>query len=128
MYAEITHHAKNKRMFENILSYRLVGDLFCACLILNKKKEIQFNGELCCLQVWFCMIVTCISYRHEHSAPSLSRDVNGRPPVQGQSSPVQVEDPYTGSILVHVGSFCNHTRVYKVIVRLSIMRKTIIIS
>ena len=25
------------------------------------------------------------------------RDVNWRPPVQGQPSPVQVKDPYTGS-------------------------------
>ena len=26
--------------------------------------------------------------------------------MQGQSSPVQVKDPYTGSILMHVGSSC----------------------
>ena len=32
------------------------------------------------------------------------RDVNWRPPVQGESSPVQVKGPYTGSILMHVGS------------------------
>ena len=42
------------------------------------------------------------------------RDVNWRPPVQGQSSPVQVKDPYTGSILMHVGSSCKHTGVYTV--------------
>ena len=42
------------------------------------------------------------------------RDVNWRPPVQGQSSPVQVKDPYTGSILMHVGSSCKHTGVYNV--------------
>ena len=29
------------------------------------------------------------------------RDVNWRPSVQGQSSPVQVKDPYIGSILMH---------------------------
>ena len=34
--------------------------------------------------------------------------------MQGQSSPVQVEDPYTGSILMHVGSSCKHTGVYNV--------------
>ena len=34
------------------------------------------------------------------------RDINWRPPVQGQSSPVQVKDPYTGSILMYVGSSC----------------------
>ena len=32
--------------------------------------------------------------------------------MQGQSSPVQVKDPYTGSILMHVGSSCQHTGVY----------------
>ena len=32
----------------------------------------------------------------------------------GQSSPVQVKDPYTGSILMHVGSSCKHTGVYNV--------------
>ena len=31
--------------------------------------------------------------------------------MQGQSSPVQVKDPYTGSILMHVGSSCKHTAV-----------------
>ena len=30
------------------------------------------------------------------------RDVNWRPPVLGQSSPGQVKDLYTGSILMHV--------------------------
>ena len=40
------------------------------------------------------------------------RDVNWRPSVQGQSSPVQVKDPYTGSILMHVGLSCKHTGVY----------------
>ena len=35
--------------------------------------------------------------------------------MQGQSSPVQVKDPYyTGSILMHVGSSCKHTGVYNV--------------
>ena len=43
-------------------------------------------------------------------------DFNWRPPVQGQSSPVQVKDPYTGSILMHVGSSCKHTRVYNVLI------------
>ena len=33
--------------------------------------------------------------------------------MQGQSSPVQVKDPYTGSIVMHVGSSCKHTGVYK---------------
>ena len=33
--------------------------------------------------------------------------------MQGQSSPVQAKDPYTGSIM-HVGSFCNYTGVYNV--------------
>ena len=42
------------------------------------------------------------------------RDVNWRPPVQGQSSPVQVKDPYTGSILMLVGSSCKQTGVYNV--------------
>ena len=32
--------------------------------------------------------------------------------MQGQSSPVQVKDPYTGSILMHVGSSCKHIGVY----------------
>ena len=41
------------------------------------------------------------------------RDVNWRPPVQGQSFPVQVKDAYTGSIM-HVGSSCIHTGVYNV--------------
>ena len=36
-------------------------------------------------------------------------DVSWRPPVQGQSSPLQVKDPCTGSILMHVGSSCKHT-------------------
>ena len=31
--------------------------------------------------------------------------------MQGQSSPVQVKDPNTGSILMHVGSSCKHTCV-----------------
>ena len=31
-----------------------------------------------------------------------------------QSPPVQVKDPYTGSILMHVGSSCKHTGVYNV--------------
>ena len=30
--------------------------------------------------------------------------------MQGQSSPVQVKDPYTGSILMHVGSSCKTHR------------------
>ena len=34
--------------------------------------------------------------------------------MQGQSSPVQIKDPYTGSILMHVGSSCKHTGVYNV--------------
>ena len=34
--------------------------------------------------------------------------------MQGKSSPVQVKDPYTGSILMHVGSSCKHTGVYNV--------------
>ena len=34
--------------------------------------------------------------------------------MQGLSSPVQVKDPYTGSILIHVGSSCKHTGVYNV--------------
>ena len=34
--------------------------------------------------------------------------------MQGQSSPVQVKDPYTGSILMHVGLARKHTRVYNV--------------
>ena len=34
--------------------------------------------------------------------------------MQGQSSPVQVKDPYTGSILMHVGSSCKHTGVYNI--------------
>ena len=34
--------------------------------------------------------------------------------MQGQSPPVQVKDPYTGSILMHVGSSCKHIRVYNV--------------
>ena len=42
------------------------------------------------------------------------RDVNWRPPVQGQSFPVQVKDPYTGSILMHVGSSFKYTGVYNV--------------
>ena len=42
------------------------------------------------------------------------RDLNWRPPVQRQSSPVQVKEPYTGFILMHVGSSCKHTEVYKV--------------
>ena len=42
------------------------------------------------------------------------RDVNWRPTVQRQSSPVQVNNPYTGSILMHVGSSCKHTGVYNV--------------
>ena len=42
------------------------------------------------------------------------RDINWRPHVQGQSSPVQVKDPYTFSILMHVGSSCKHTGVYNV--------------
>ena len=29
--------------------------------------------------------------------------------MQGRSSPVQVKDPYTGSILMHVGPSCKHT-------------------
>ena len=51
---------------------------------------------------------------HDTERRSLDRDVNWRPPVQGQSSPVQVKDPYTGSILMHVGSSCKHTAVYNV--------------
>ena len=35
------------------------------------------------------------------------RDVNWRTPVQGQSSPVRVKDPYTGSILMHADSPCS---------------------
>ena len=42
------------------------------------------------------------------------RDVNWRPPVQGQLSHVQVKDHYTGSILMHVDSSCKHTGVYYV--------------
>ena len=34
--------------------------------------------------------------------------------MQGQSSPVQVKDAYTGSILMHVGSSCKHNGVYNV--------------
>ena len=34
------------------------------------------------------------------------RDINWMPSMQGQSSPVHVTDPYTGSILVHVYSSC----------------------
>ena len=34
--------------------------------------------------------------------------------MKGQSSPVQVKDPYTGSILMHVGTSCKHIRVYNV--------------
>ena len=34
--------------------------------------------------------------------------------MQGQSPPVQVKDPYTGSILMHVRSSCKHTGVYNV--------------
>ena len=34
--------------------------------------------------------------------------------MQGQSSPVQVKDPYIGSILMHVGSTCKHTGVFNV--------------
>ena len=30
--------------------------------------------------------------------------------MQGQSSPVQVKDPYTGSILMHAGSSCKTHR------------------
>ena len=37
--------------------------------------------------------------------------------MQGQSSLVHVKDPYTSSIRMHVGSTCNHTRVYKVHLR-----------
>ena len=40
--------------------------------------------------------------------------LTGGPPVQGQSSLVQVKDPYTGSILMHVGSSCKQTVVYNV--------------
>ena len=32
--------------------------------------------------------------------------------MQGQSIPVLVKGPYTGSILMHVGSSCKHTGVY----------------
>ena len=32
------------------------------------------------------------------------RDVNWRTPVQGKSSPAQIKDPYTGSILMQVGA------------------------
>ena len=43
-----------------------------------------------------------------------SRVVSALASVQGQSSPVQAKDPYTGSILMHVGSSCKHTGVYNV--------------
>ena len=36
----------------------------------------------------------------------LERGVNWKPSMQEQSSPVQVTDPYTGSILMHVYSSC----------------------
>ena len=39
----------------------------------------------------------------------LDRGVNWTAPVHGQSSPVYVKDPYTGSILMHVCSLCKHT-------------------
>ena len=32
----------------------------------------------------------------------------------GQASPVQVKVPYTGSILMYVGSSCKHTGVYNI--------------
>ena len=34
--------------------------------------------------------------------------------MQGQSSPVQVKDPYTGSILMHIGSSCKHTTEFSI--------------
>ena len=32
--------------------------------------------------------------------------------MQGQSSPVQVKDPYKGSILMHVGSSCKRVNIF----------------
>ena len=46
------------------------------------------------------------------------QDVNWRPTVQGQSPPVQIEEPYFGNLikqlLVALGSSCKNTGVYNV--------------
>ena len=42
------------------------------------------------------------------------RAVDWSPPVQGQSSPVLFKVPYKGSVVMHVGSCCKHTGVYRV--------------
>ena len=47
--------------------------------------------------------IICMDDMNTVLRPS-DQDLNWRPSVQGLSSPVQIKDPYTGSIVMHVGS------------------------
>ena len=48
--------------------------------------------------------VACSAARYNTVRRPSDRDVNWKHPVQGQSSPVQVKDLYTGSILMYISS------------------------
>ena len=99
------------------------------CCSIYRKKEREGNFIMqsvscargpgfdpCRRRGKFVGLITCLPSCHLQELHDKSvrrpsdRDVNWRPPVQGQSSPVQVKDPYTGSILMHVGSSCKTHR------------------
>ena len=81
-------------------------------LVLEVPGSIPFGSEEN-LVVRSCFCSCYLQYDMNVRCPSDWND-NWRLPLQGQSSPVQVKELYTGSILMHVGSSCKHTRVYNV--------------
>ena len=69
-------------------------------LVLEVSGSIPAGGEENLVSGHASLGVICRDVMNTVCRPS-DRDVTWRPHVQGQSSPVQVNDPYTGSIFNH---------------------------
>ena len=67
--------------------------------MLEAAGSILADGKENLLSEHASLCVVCRDDMNRVCHPS-EQNVNWRPPVQGQSSPVQVKDPYSGSILM----------------------------
>ena len=69
--------------------------------VLEVPGSISAGGEENLVFEHASLCIICRDDMNTVHRPS-DRQVNWGPPMQGQSSPVRVKDPYTGSISMHV--------------------------
>ena len=74
-------------------------------LVLEVQDSIPASVEENSVSKHASFNVICMDHMNTVRRP-LDQDVNRRSSEQEQSSSVQVKDPYTGSIPMHVGSSC----------------------